>query len=80
MLDEHDSNEPRPLSLSRKKALIETYINQKILYKEAYRLGLHEYSLIRDRLIQKARFYLDGQFSINSTQSRYLRSMPKGCV
>ncbi len=61
-LEQYASESPQPLTLEERKEFVRKQINEELLYQEAMRAGLNHDGFIRERLIQKARFYLEGQF------------------
>lgn len=61
-LQDHESQNGAPLTLEQKKAILLEATNEEVLFLEAKRLKLDHDSFIRERLIQKARFYIEGQF------------------
>jgi hypothetical protein len=50
----------KPLPVT--ESLVRQYINEELLLRKAYALQLHEDGMIRERLINKAKFALEGQF------------------
>lgn len=59
------------------KSVAVKYINDEILLHNAYRLGLHDDAMIRERLINKAKFALEGQFVAPQVSEDTLRAFYK---
>lgn len=61
-LQDHESQTGVPLTPEQQQAITLEVANEEVLFLEAKRLGLDHDSFIKERLIQKARFYIEGQF------------------
>ena len=62
LLERQAAEKPGGLTQEEKKQLVEAFIDDELLFLEAKRLQLDQDAFIRERLIQKARFYFEGQF------------------
>ncbi len=71
---EQKAGDPAKLSKEQRAQLIKGLIDYEILYREAKRLGLDHDAMIKDRLVQKARFYLEGQFVPREPDDKVLRA------
>jgi len=62
------------IPLEQRRGLIEDFLDAEILYQEAKRLKLDHDAFIRDRLVKKAKFYVEGQYVVPEVQEPILQA------
>lgn len=77
VLGRQAAEKPGGLTQEEKKQIVEAFIDDELLFLEAKRLQLDQDAFIRERLIQKARFYFEGQFVPDEIDENTLQAFYK---